>query len=386
MHYEYASPLRLGFAGPLNDPSARIAVEGGGAVQMLHRPGPSFHDDPDGAALFPHLGPADVPHSPAFVVYASSLRQVGYRTYLSPGGCTFNDEALVSVLEEERFVKRLGQQDAFPNEDTGLIPMERARCFSLEARQRRTEYLEGETLSLCSFEPSNYGSFLFRVLPKLAGRRHLLKNRRVLAPLYNQTMRDLFSMAGVSPNRIAPHNAQTIYTLDKAIIPSLRNTHALLDEPTRMFYAGLRDRHGSRKGARKIFVSRLGWAGSHAATHRVMSNEETVARLLKAEGFEIIRPHSMSILQQIEAFSAADLIVGPAGSAMFNVVFSRPGTRLIDIESEPHWYFAHMNLFGSCGLNYGIFEAKARDQDWSMPHKPFVVNTDALMARVASLG
>ena len=384
--FDYASPLQLGAGGLMGDPAARITMEGGGPARMLCRPGPFFHDDPDSATLFPRLGPAEVPHSPAFVIHASSLRQIGYRSYLSPGGRFFNDEALVSTLEEDRFIERIGQQDAFPNEETGLTPGDRARCFSFDARQRPTARLDGETLSLCAFEPSNYGSFLFRILPKLAGRQHLLKNRRVLAPMYNQTMRDLYAMAGVLPAHIAPHDPQTIYTLDTAIIPSLRNTHALLDEPTLSFYAGLRDRFGNRKGARKIFVSRLGWAGSHAATHRIMLNEESITRLLRAEGFEIIRPHEMSILQQIESFSAADLIVGPAGSAMFNVVFSRPGTKLIDIESEPHWLFAHMNLFGSCSLNYGIFEAKAIDQDWNIPHKPFTVNADALMARIASLG
>ena len=120
------------------------------------------------------------------------------------------------------------------------------------------------------------------------------------------------------------------------------------------------------------------------ATHGVMRNEEQLARRLAAEGFAIIRPHNMSSRQQIEAFSAADVIVGASGSAMFNVVFSRPGTRLIDIESEPHWIFAHTNLFGSCGLGYGILEAKAIDQDWGTAHKPFSVNVDALMARVTS--
>jgi hypothetical protein len=99
-------------------------------------------------------------------------------------------------------------------------------------------------------------------------------------------------------------------------------------------------------------------AGSYAATHRVMLNEEQLAHRLRAAGFELIQTHTMSLRQQVEAFSSADFIVGAAGSAMFNVVFSHPGTKLVDI--EPHWIFGHTNLFGSCGLDHGIFEAKAQ--------------------------
>ncbi|MDM0038515.1 glycosyltransferase 61 family protein [Variovorax sp. J22G21] len=376
MHFDYSSPLRL------SPSTAGVTVEEHASLRV--RPGPSFHDDPDGAGLFPSLGESCVPHSPAFVLQTGAVKQIGYRGYLSGGNEFFTDEALVNADEEQRFVDRIGQQSSFPNEDTGLIPAHETGRFTFDARSRPVIDIDGETLCLCSFEPSNYGAFLFRVLPKLAGRRHLLKSRAVLAPLYNQAMRDLFAMAGVPVERIVAHNTHAIYRLKTAIIPSLRNTHALLDAETLAFYAALRDRYGTRRGARKIFVSRLGWTESHAATHRVMRNEEQLARRLAAEGFAVIRPHNMSSRQQIEAFSAADVIVGASGSAMFNVVFSRPGTRLIDIESEPHWIFAHTNLFGSCGLDYGILEAKAIDQDWGTAHKPFSVNVDALMTRITS--
>ena len=376
MHFDYASPLRLAPA------TATVILEEGATT--LARAGASFHDDPDGARLFERIGPTAVPHAPTFVVQARAVRQVGYRGYLSSGGEFFTDEALVSAEEEQRFLARLGQPDPFLNEDTDLTPASRAGRFSLLERNRPVVELAGETVCLCAFEPSNHGSFLFRVLPKLAGRRHLLKQRRVLAPLHNQSMRDLFAMAGVAGECIVPHDSRTTYKLEAATIPSLRNPHALLDDRTLAFYAAMRDRFGTRRGARKIFVSRLGWSGSDAATRRRMANEEAVAQKLAAEGFAVIRPHNMSAKQQIEAFSAADVIVGAAGSAMFNVVFSRPGTRIVDIESEPHWIFAHANLFGSCGLDYGILEARAADQDWSVVHKPFAVNVDALLARVTS--
>jgi capsular polysaccharide biosynthesis protein len=190
-------------------------------------------------------------------------------------------------------------------------------------------------------------------------------------------------MSGILKEQIIPHNTQTIYTYETAIIPSLRNTDCLLDEESLAFY--LRERYGTRSGARKLFVSPLGWTGSHAGTHRIMLNEEQLAQRLVSAGFRLVQTHTMFSRQQIEAFSSADLIVGASGSAMFNVVFSHPGTKIIDIESEPHWIFVHTNLFGSGGLDDGIFKAEAQDQDWSVHHKPLTVNIEALMARIADL-
>jgi capsular polysaccharide biosynthesis protein len=381
--FTYVSPLDL-VTGLRRDPTIRGVIEGGPGGREVTRPGPTFHDDPDGAGLFSALGTFTISLPPAFTLTASEARQVGYRSFLSQGGFLFNDEALVNEEERGRFVARLGQVAPFPNEDTGLVPVDESRLFRLDARDRSVEYLRGEVVSLCSHEPSNYGAFILRVLPKLAGRCHLSKGLRLIGPLYHESMRSLYEMAGIPVKNIIAHQTNVIYAYEKVVIPSLRNPHFLVDQESLAFYADLRDRFGSRERKKKIFVSRLGWKGG-AGNDRVMLNEEELARRLVARGFELVLTHAMTVRQQIEAFSSAGLIVGPSGSAMFNVVFSHPGTKVIDIESEPHWIFAHQNLFGSCGMDYGIFEARARDRDWTIPHKPFSVNVDALMARLSAL-
>jgi Glycosyltransferase 61 len=382
--FTYVSPLELS-GDPPPDPTIRVVIEGECGIHERRRQGAAFYDDPDETGLYSPLQPVVVPHSPSFTLMGSHLRQVGYRSYLSRSGFLFNDYALVNETENDRFVKRLGHETAFENEDTGLAPIGQPRQFQLDKRHRHVTRLPGEIVSLCSLEPTNYGSFLLRVLPKIAGRHDLLRNRKVIGPLYNQSMRDLYAIAGVNLKSLIRHDTNIIYDYESVIIPSVRNPHLLLDSQSLDFYANLRDRFGSRKGSRKIFVSRLGWSESYAATHRVMLNEQELARRLVAEGFDLVRTHTMSAREQIEAFSSADLIIGASGSAMFNVVFSHPGTKLIDIESEPHWIFGHQNLFGSCGLDYGIFAAKAQNQDWSVPHKPFIVNIEGVLDRVAKL-
>jgi hypothetical protein len=94
-------------------------------------------------------------------------------------------------------------------------------------------------------------------------------------------------------------------------------------------------------------------------------------------------PDNAGLFTRLGEMSVPHLL--PSGSAMSNVVFGHPGTKIIDIESEPHWIFVYTNLFGSCGPVCGIFKAKAQDQDWSVHHRRFTVNIEALMARIADL-
>jgi hypothetical protein len=65
---------------------------------------------------------------------------------------------------------------------------------------------------------------------------------------------------------------------------------------------------------------------------------------------------------------------------MFNVAFCRPGTIVIDIESEPHWIHAHMSYFSSLNLRYVIFEGKPIQREDRNIHLPFRVNAGVLTA------
>jgi glycosyl transferase family 61 len=339
---------------------------------------PDFHDDPDGAALFPALSEIEVPHSPLTTIHASSVRMTGYRYYFSNDDLFFSDQTLVNETETEKLLGRLAGPTPFEKEETGLTRLG-GRTFGINLMGRPIIEIDDPVLSLCSFEPGNYGSFLFRVLPKLVSQE--TDGRKIIAPCYWQSMRHLLELTGIAPDAIIPQNTRAVYRLREASIPSVRNPHALLDNETLALYRGLREKFGTRSRSRKIYVSRLGWTLST----RFMLNENDLATRLAAIGFEILRPHEMTMNDQIEAFSSADLVVGPAGSAMFNAVFCHPGTALVDIESERNWMFAHQCLFSSCGLKFGVLEAKANSPSSGTPHKAFTANIDALLARISTM-
>jgi hypothetical protein len=380
--YRYRDPLSL----DVIDEASIWAKEQGvfvvppGLTQHYTMQAPEFRDDPDGANLLPTFHRFSISYPPAFVVSQRDIRLIGYRTFLNSDGSFFNDQAYVESEHLGRYLGYLASNDPFLNEVTGLHRPGGSDAFLLDALGRRSQRIEGNVVVLCSHEPSVYGSFLFRILPKLASTGAVPGGTKFLAHIASGSMRDFLAMGGVPDEDILPHDVNAIYEIEHAIVPSMRNQQGLLEEVSLSFFSRMRIRYGSQNRSLKIYVSRHG--GGSMSSSRVMLNEPELIEALKSEGFLIVAPQRLSAREQVEVFSSADLVVGPAGSGIFNVVFCQPGTKLIDIESEPHWLHAHTGLFGSLDLRYGIFEARTTTGS-AVPHQPFSVNIEALMARIA---
>jgi tetratricopeptide (TPR) repeat protein/capsular polysaccharide biosynthesis protein len=84
---------------------------------------------------------------------------------------------------------------------------------------------------------------------------------------------------------------------------------------------------------KRIYISR-----SKARYRRVL-NEEDVVEVLERSGFVSILPESMSLAEQIAHFYHAEVIVAAHGSGLTNTIFSRHGTKVIELVS-PH-YISH---------------------------------------------
>lgn len=91
----------------------------------------------------------------------------------------------------------------------------------------------------------------------------------------------------------------------------------------------VRDRQlGDRKGtASRIYLTR-----TRTATKRLMLNEAALIAALEGEGFSIVEPEALSIADQIALFASAETVVAPTGAALANVLYCRPGTRVVEIQ------------------------------------------------------
>ncbi len=73
---------------------------------------------------------------------------------------------------------------------------------------------------------------------------------------------------------------------------------------------------------RKLYLARRG-------DYRCALNWQEMEKYFKNEGFEIIEPHKLSLLEKVDAFHNASVIVGPYSSAFTNLLFCNDAKVLI---------------------------------------------------------
>lgn len=95
---------------------------------------------------------------------------------------------------------------------------------------------------------------------------------------------------------------------------------------------------------RRLFVRRR-------ARTRALRNEAELLPLLAARGFTIVDPAELPDVEAV--FHGADFIVAPHGAALANLVFSRPGTKVLELipSDQAYPYFYTLCIHGGIGYD-----------------------------------
>jgi hypothetical protein len=104
-----------------------------------------------------------------------------------------------------------------------------------------------------------------------------------------------------------------------------------------------------RSFGRRLYVSRRDASGM-----RGIVNEDDVCDLMLRHGFEIITPGELSVDEQIVAFREAEVIAGPHGAGLTNLVYCRTGsrTRVIELLQESYVPGFYIRICQAKGLDY----------------------------------
>lgn len=121
-------------------------------------------------------------------------------------------------------------------------------------------------------------------------------------------------------------------------------------------------------GGRRIYLSREG-----AAIRRV-TNEPAIVAMLSRYGFESIEPGSIPFKQQAELFRSADIIVGPHGAALANLIFCRPGTRVLEFFPADYIDDCYLRISKAMELRHDyLFGGKS-----DFPKRNYAMDSDRL--------
>ena len=82
----------------------------------------------------------------------------------------------------------------------------------------------------------------------------------------------------------------------------------------------------------KIFIDRSDSNYNHC---KIVNNQEVID-FLKKKGFESYQISKLNFFEQIYLFNNAKIIIGPHGAAFSNIIFSKPGLKLIELIPKDH--------------------------------------------------
>lgn len=197
----------------------------------------------------------------------------------------------------------------------------------------------------------NHFHWLFNCLPRLAllERANIPRStldgfliNRLELPVTSEMVRmlDLPASALIEIDRNTTLSAESLW-----VFPSLRNSGH-----RRRFICDWLRAHflppSLGKPTRRLYISR------EDAAERRMSNEHDLIEILTPLGFETITLSNRSITEQAALFAQAEIVLAPHSAALANLVFSSPGTRVLDIMPADRLRTYYWELSACMGLDY----------------------------------
>ena len=194
------------------------------------------------------------------------------------------------------------------------------------------------------------------------------------APLFAREAQALTGWAGevIEPGRYSHFGCEQL------VVPSLpgpegRPTAAMV-ERVNGAVAPLHDLAVSPWGER-IYVTR------DRARRRRVANEAEVWAQLEPRGFVKLRAEELTWAEQINAFRQAKVVVGPHGAGLANLIFCRPGTRVVELFNRAYVNGLYWRLAALRGLDYRPVVAPGAEPLAQVTAR----NRDDLVADVAEL-
>ncbi|WP_193556156.1 glycosyltransferase family 61 protein [Paenibacillus ginsengarvi] len=112
--------------------------------------------------------------------------------------------------------------------------------------------------------------------------------------------------------------------------------HELMEKP------GIRP-SGERN---RLFISRA------RASKRKLLNEAELMNHLSKRGFRSVELETMPVAEQIKLFASAEIVIGPHGAGLTNLLFCKPGTKVIELFSPNHMHTCYPVVSHHTGLEH----------------------------------
>tara|TARA_B110000967_G_scaffold66894_1_gene69169 strand:+ start:4482 stop:5600 length:1119 start_codon:yes stop_codon:yes gene_type:complete len=208
----------------------------------------------------------------------------------------------------------------------------------------------------------NYWHWIFDVLPKIAilEKSNLkCKPDYYLAPSLSQKFQlESFKLLKIPSSKILSGEkfkhitCDNLLTVDHPTVFKNNTPDAVLNIPLWIIKwlrkKFIKKSYIKRKNYKKIFINRE--SDSVLENRKIINNQE-VRNFLSKLGFRSVTLSDYSFNEQVKIFNNAQFVIGLHGGGFANIIFSKQGTKIIEIQSKQNGN-AILNLANKCKLNY----------------------------------
>lgn len=134
---------------------------------------------------------------------------------------------------------------------------------------------------------------------------------------------------------------------DVAASDFVLNPHSLIE--IRNFYWEKFSLRKALDTSRNFFIPRY-------SRYRQLTNQQSLADELVQKNFEVLSPENLTFEQQVRSFYSASTVIAPTGAALANIIFCRPGTKIIVLANNSclrnHYIFGQLGQALDLALTY----------------------------------
>ena len=202
------------------------------------------------------------------------------------------------------------------------------------------------------------------------------ENKKDLYPFVYETL----SLLGIEKEDLIFLDFKTLYK-NVVVGSSLTHNRLSLEPPHPALHNIIDSMEGDDVSEDKIYVSRRTWTQKHTdnigtdyTTERMCVNEDDVVDILNKHGFKEVFCENLSMKEKIGLFRSAKYVVGPIGGGMSNILFCKPETIVLSINS-PEFFEVNKRLeYALCHTNLHMFD----NTDFVNRKEEAILNTNSL--------
>jgi capsular polysaccharide biosynthesis protein len=293
----------------------------------------------------------------------------------------------VGVIERGRVVTSMGAiiapEDFLIADVSHTASADDARLHPIFAKMRLPRITSTDaSVAVLTMYASNikdhyyYSHWMLDALPRFA----LLEKSgigwdRLVAPQATHFHRDTLRLLGIDESRIIAERDLHIQSA-KLVVPTLPG---LPGNPPHWVCDFLRRRFlplapPSTRSDRRLYISR-----EKARTRHVL-NEAELVQALERRGFERVFLEDLTFLEQVRLLNEASVVISPHSTGLTNVVFCRPGTKVIEIFSPRYVTTFFFSIASQVGLDYGYVLGHGDSGGGHRVHEDIIVEVPRVLS------